>query len=166
MVPVYISWGPCQHSKSMKCCSWLAPLNSVAYIKQNLTCFLTAGDGYFLLQILSTLLRTVWPKWKNRKNLKTTTLRHPDSFLYLSFFKVWVICMGYSQTGFCHFLARVFIIHAQKQQPPCLNVPLQVNVQLTLKPGAFQRMLHYSQRCFVIAFHFYAVLPRLLFQNP
>lgn len=29
----------------------------------------------------------------------------------------------------------------QIQQPPCLNVPLQVNVHLTLKPGAFQRML-------------------------
>lgn len=86
MVPVYISWGPCQHSKSMKRCSWLAPLNSVAYIKENLTCFLMAGDGYFLLQILSTLLGTVWPKWKNSKNLKPTTLRHPDA--WISFFSL------------------------------------------------------------------------------
>lgn len=107
MVPVYISWGHCQHSNSMKFCCWLAPFNSVAYVKQNLTCSLTAGDGYFILQILSTLLGTMWPKWKNGKNLKPAPLQtswYLDLFLFslFFFFKFEQSIWRYSQTGFCH----------------------------------------------------------------
>lgn len=89
MVPVYISWGPCQHSNSMKFCSWLAPFNSVAYVKQNLTCSLMAGDGYFILQIFSTLLGTMWPKWKNEKNLKTTSTSDILILGFVSFFSLF-----------------------------------------------------------------------------
>ena len=149
-VPVYIGWEPCQHSNYMKFCSWLAPFNSVAYVKQNLTCSLTAGDGYFILQILSTLFGTTWPTWKNRKNLKTTStsdiliLKGFVSFFFFFFFNLCSLYGGTHKLFFCHFWARVFTIYVQKQQPSHLNVPLQVILPLTQKPGALQRMVPYS----------------------
>lgn len=99
IVPVYISWGHCQHSNSMKFCSKLAPFNS-GLREAKFDMFL---DGWRLLFYIANLLYfirndvTQGEKLEEFKN--TTIFRHPDA---------WILNAGqqciwrFSLSGYCH----------------------------------------------------------------
>lgn len=92
IVPVYISWGPCQHSNSMKFCSWLAPFNS-GLREAEFDMFFDGWRWLFYITNLVYFIRnsvTQMEKWEEFKN--TTIFRHPDAcclFFFSLSFLIW-----------------------------------------------------------------------------